>query len=103
MERVDFSRTKLHDCEFRDVDLTDVRLPKDDDHVLIENYPDALKRLLSFYGDKADLGSRQMAIWFGHDRKWLGPNRKIGIIHKDTIRELVGEEGLQTFMKLIGK
>ena len=101
MKGVDFRRAKLRFCEFRGLDLKDVQLPEDDDHIVIRGYPEAITRLLGFFGNKPDLGSRQISIVLRHELKWLGA-RELGLFHKDDIREMAGEEGLEAFMKLIG-
>jgi hypothetical protein len=86
---------------FRGLDLEDVRFPEDD-HIVIDRYPQALARLLSFYGNRADIGSQRIAAVLEYEQKWRGPNQKVGVLSKEDIREMAGEEGLQAFMKLVG-
>ena len=100
MKGVDFSRANQRWCSFRGIDLRHVRFSTEN-QIVLDRYPEALARLLGFFGSRTDLGSQQMTGTIEHDQKWLAPGQQVGIFGKDDIREMIGEDGLQTVMKLV--
>jgi uncharacterized protein YjbI with pentapeptide repeats len=102
MKRVDLRRAKLRSTEFRGLDLSDVLLPEDDDHIVVENYPETLDRLLAYFGGRSDLSSRALTIHFEHDKKWLGPRQKVGLLNKHDLVKWGGEDGFEAVMRIIG-
>jgi uncharacterized protein YjbI with pentapeptide repeats len=100
MKGVDFSRANLRDCTFRGLELKHVRFSAEH-QLVISQFPAALARLREFFGKRTDLGSRQMTAVIEHDQKWLAPAQEVGVVGKDDIRGMIGEEGLQTVIKLI--
>lgn len=46
MQRIDFSRAQLRSVEFRGLDLDNVRLPEDDEHIILNDYSRMLDKLL---------------------------------------------------------
>jgi uncharacterized protein YjbI with pentapeptide repeats len=101
MKRVDFSRAKLRWSEFRGLDLDDVSFPADEDHIVIENFPETLDRLLAFFRGRPDLGSRRLFRSLELHKKWLGSRQKVGVLNKHDLIEMAGEEGLQAVMRII--
>jgi uncharacterized protein YjbI with pentapeptide repeats len=102
MKRVDFRRANLRWSEFRGLDLDEVLFPEDDDHIVIENFPATLDRLLAQFRGRPDLTSRKLVGRFELDKKWLGPRQKVGVLNKQDLVESVGEEGLRVVMQIIG-
>ena len=102
MKRVDFTRANLRWSQFHRLDLEEVLLPADDDHIVVENFPEILDRLLAFFSGRRDVGSSALAAIFEHDKEWLGANQKVGVLNKRDLIETAGEEGLQAVMKVIG-
>jgi uncharacterized protein YjbI with pentapeptide repeats len=100
MKGVDFSGANLRDCTFRGLELKHVRFSAEN-QLVISQFPEALARLRNFFGKRTDLGSQQMTVVIEHDQKWLAPGQEVGVLGKDDIRETIGEEGLQTVIKLI--
>src|SRR5262249_23755691 len=49
MQRVDFSQAELRAVEFRGLDLRDVHFPKDEDHIVLNNYGQTLDRLVEAF------------------------------------------------------
>jgi uncharacterized protein YjbI with pentapeptide repeats len=101
MKRVDFRRAKLRWSEFRGLDLDDVLFPADEDHLIVENYPETLDRFLTFFRGRSDLGSRSLVRIFDNRRKWLGAQQKVGVLNKHDLVEAAGEDGLHAVMKII--
>jgi uncharacterized protein YjbI with pentapeptide repeats len=102
MKRVDLRRAKLRWSEFHELDLDEVLLPTDEDHIVVENYPEVLDRLLVFFCARPDVGSSALAAIFENRKRWLGANQRVGVLNKRDLVETAGEEGLQAVMKVIG-
>lgn len=75
MLRVDFTRACLRSVEFRGLDLGDVSFPTDSDHILLNDYPQALDRLLQGLRGRTEMAPRQLAAYLGVYRKWVGPGQ----------------------------
>ena len=86
----------------RQLDLDEVFFPTDEDHIVVENYPETLDRLLAYFRGRTDLGSRGLATCFEHDRKSLGPHQRVGVLNKHDLVESAGEDGFEAVMKIIG-
>ena len=71
MKRVDLRRAKLRGSEFRGLDLDEVLFPEDEDHIVVEDYPQILDRLLAYFGERRDMGSQRLAARFEHKKQWL--------------------------------
>ncbi len=102
MKRVDLRRAKLRWSEFRGLDLDEVLFPEDDDHIVVENFPATLDRLLAQFRGRPDLKSRKLVGRFELEKKWLGPQQKVGVLNKRDLIESVGDEGLRDVMQTIG-
>jgi uncharacterized protein YjbI with pentapeptide repeats len=102
MKRVDLRRAKLRGTAFKGLDLDEVLFPEDEDHIVVDDFPHTLDRLLAYFGARSDLGSRMLTAGFKHDKKWLGPRQRVGVLNKHDLIESGGEEGLNTVMKIIG-
>jgi uncharacterized protein YjbI with pentapeptide repeats len=101
MEGVDFSLARLRYVEFRGLDLDKVRFPEDEDHIVIDDYPGTLDRILAVLRGRTDTDSRVLAAGVAVERKWLSPNRKRGVLNKKDILEAGGEEGLKTVLQAL--
>jgi uncharacterized protein YjbI with pentapeptide repeats len=102
MKRVDMRLATLRGSEFRGLDLDEVLFPENEDHIVIDDYPQILDRLLAYFGERSDMGSRVLAVGFKHDKKWLGPCQKVGVLNKRDLVESAGEDGLDAVIKIIG-
>ncbi len=102
MNRVDFRRAKLRWSEFRNLDLDRVFFPEDDEHIVLENYPETLDRMLAYFRGRPDLGSRALAAVFDHRKQWLGSRQRVGVLNIRDLIETGGEDGLQAVMRMIG-
>jgi uncharacterized protein YjbI with pentapeptide repeats len=102
MKRVDFRLAKLRWTEFRGLDLDEVRFPEDEDHIVVDNYPEVLERLLAYFRGLPDLGSRGFVTSFEHKKQWLGPRQRVGVLNRADLIETGGKEGLKTVLEIIG-
>ncbi|MFI5456795.1 MAG: pentapeptide repeat-containing protein [Isosphaerales bacterium] len=101
MLRVDLSHAQLRDVEFRELDLETVKFPADADHIVLENYPDTLDRLIEAFKGQTGLGSRGFAAYLACYRKWAGPRQKRGVLNKKDVLGMVGEEGLRRTEEIV--
>ena len=102
MKRVDLRRAKLRWSEFRGLDLDEVSFPADEDHIVIEKFPETIDRLLEHFRGRSDLNSRKLVGRFELDKKWLGSRQRVGVLNKHDLVESVGEDGLRAVLQIIG-
>ena len=103
MRGVDFRGAKLRWVEFRELDMDRVHWPEDDEHIILENYPETLDRLLTIWGSRSDTSARQLAAAFEVRRKWIGPKQKVDIVSKVDLIEIGGEEAVLDVLRVIGR
>jgi uncharacterized protein YjbI with pentapeptide repeats len=101
MTNVDFSRAKLRWVEFRGLDLETVRFPEDDDHLIVDDYPRVLDRLLERASGRDDVASKRLTAVLLNKRKWVGAGQHRGVFNKSDLLEIVGEEGLRSVLEII--
>jgi fluoroquinolone resistance protein len=94
MVNVDFSRAKLRSVEFRGLNLDAVTFPVDDEHLVLNQYPDALDVLLDQLRRQSDVPSKQLVAYFSVMRKWVGPKQLRGVINWRDIADIAGKEGV---------
>jgi uncharacterized protein YjbI with pentapeptide repeats len=98
MRNVDFSQAQLFWVSFRGLNLDTVMFPKDDEHIILEDYPRQLDLLLKFLKKRADNPSKALAGALEVDRKWMGPKQRRGILNK---KEILETGGGQDFVEMI--
>lgn len=95
MEDVDFSQAELHWVEFRGLRLDRVRLPANDQHIVVGNYRCVLERAVSRL-----TGNSPYAATFGHELHWAHPEREVGIWHRNQLGETEEErEAISTLLR----
>lgn len=98
MLRVDMSQTQLRMVEFRGLSLESVALPVDEDHIVLDDFPEILDQIIEMLRARNDLTSRGLAEYFGVFRKWAG---RRGVINKRDIALLSGQQALADVMTVI--
>ncbi len=98
---VDFSRAQLRSVEFRGLDLDKINFPTDADHVVLNEYPQTIDKLLKGLRGRTDIASKKLAAYLGVYRKWAGPGQRRGVLNKNDLLEIGGEDGLQVAMEMI--
>jgi uncharacterized protein YjbI with pentapeptide repeats len=73
MVDVDFTQASLRMVEFRKLTLDRARLPNGPDHIILEDYPGALDRLIETFRAANDRTARILLAGFEVDRKWAPP------------------------------
>ncbi len=101
MKGVDLSGAKLRFVEFRGLDLDDVRLPNDNDHIVLRPYRETLDQLIQTFAGKTDRVSKALTGNFQFKRKWAGPRQMQGVVNKKDLLEVGGEEGLQRVLEVL--
>jgi len=84
---VDFSRATLRDVEFRGLTLDRVRLPNDPDHIILEDFPGVLDRLISTLTQQQDQTAKILLAYLGAYRKWTVPSAR-GVLNKQDLAEI---------------
>jgi len=100
MKGVDFRHAKLRHVEFRELDMSDVVWPVDDEHIIVNNYLTTLDRVLAVLRARSDMRSKKLAALLGNKRKWAGPNQKQGVISQADLIEAGGENAVTEFLHL---
>jgi len=101
MLRVDFTCACLRSVEFRGLDLNDVSFPTDEDHILLKDYPQSLDRLLQGLRGRIEMASKKLAAYLGVYRKWAGQGQRQGVLNKNDLLEIGGEDGLRVVLEMI--
>ncbi len=99
MVNVDFSRAKLRDVEFRGLTLDRVRFPNDDEHIVIENYPQVLDKLIEALKHQGDRTARILVAGFEVSREWAPPNRR-GVLNVQDFAQ-AGEGAVERIFVLL--
>ena len=97
----DFRDAVLFWCDFRQLDLRSVVLPADPDLIIVERYPCVLDRLLPKVDSGRTPGALALRGKLGHDRKWLHPDREVGLFHRAELREGGGDDVLAEAERLL--
>jgi len=100
MKHVDFGRARLRHVEFRRLDMKDVKWPEDEQHVVLDDYPRSLDRMLSMLNARSDVPSKQLAAILSLNRKWAGANQKRGILNKLDLYEYADERAVAELLAL---
>jgi uncharacterized protein YjbI with pentapeptide repeats len=101
MENVSFARAKLRWVEFQDLDMRNVILPRDDDHIIVDQYPRMLERLVAAFEGRADSTSKRLAAVFGTILKHTGAAQRRGVVNKNDLLEIGGEEALRRVLDVL--
>ena len=101
MRGVDFREAQFHFVEFRRLDMTDVRWPDDDQHILVNDYKRSLGRVLEGLDPCSSVASKKLAALLKSNLKWAGPNQLHGVISKRVLIEFGGQEALNDFIRLM--
>jgi uncharacterized protein YjbI with pentapeptide repeats len=101
MVNVDFSRARLRHVGFRGLALDRVRLPNDDEHLVLKNFAATLDQMLAALQRQGDPIAKKLVAFVGIKRKWAVPNQAQGSINLPDLADLVGEEGVKRFIAAI--
>ncbi len=102
MKGVNFRGAHLRQVGFRGLDLADVRWPRDEEHVIVPDYRAALDRLLQGLQGRPDELARRLTQLIENQRRWAGPDQRVGIVSKSDLLAVGGESALREFMRLVG-
>ena len=101
MEDVDFSDAQLRWVEFRRLNLDRVRLPEDNDHLVITNYQCVLNRALAILKDNENQYSQPLRAILELALKWMGPKQQIGVFCRLDFQQEWGKEGEEFAVNLL--
>lgn len=102
MEDVDFSKATLRWVEFRRLNLDRVRLPRDENHLVVNNYRCVLDKAIALAAGMEDTRYRRsIDAILRHRLKWIGPQQDVGIFSRLDFRESGGPEGEEFAVALL--
>lgn len=101
MEDVDFTKANLRWVEFRRLNLDRVRLPDDDNHIIVKHYRCVLERALSEVKGMESAPARAAGAILKHRLKWIGPSQGIGVFNRLDFREISGDAGEKFMIELL--
>jgi uncharacterized protein YjbI with pentapeptide repeats len=88
----DFRDAVLFWCDFRELDLRSVMLPSDPELIVVHHYGCVVERLLSQFEGDWSPAALALRGKLDHDRKWLHPDREVGLWHRAELRESGGDD-----------
>jgi uncharacterized protein YjbI with pentapeptide repeats len=100
MKNVDFSNARLLDVEFRGLNLDQVRLPNDTEHIVIEHFADVLDELLGALKQQGDQTARVLVAYLGGYRKWSSPKGR-GVLNKQALTDAVDDDAAERVLGLL--
>ena len=98
MINVDFSRARLREVEFRGLKLDRVRLPNDTDHIIIEDFPSVLDRLIRTLTQQHDETAKVLLVYLEAYRKWTVPGAR-GVLNKQDLAD-IGPDIVERLLEL---
>jgi uncharacterized protein YjbI with pentapeptide repeats len=103
MRGVDFSKARLRWVEFRGIELDDVRLPADPDHIIIErDFRGMIDWILEATSREEDDVAKVINVLARHHRSRGAPNQKRGLlVHMKDLADFVGPEGPRRLLEII--
>jgi uncharacterized protein YjbI with pentapeptide repeats len=103
MDHIDFTRARLRSVEFRGLELKSVFFPDDEDHIILDNYPQTLDKLLGKLAGRTDRAARLLIALLSLKRKWAAPSQRRGILSRLDIIDAIGNEDAKRFLELISE
>jgi uncharacterized protein YjbI with pentapeptide repeats len=101
MMNVDFSLARLKHVGFRGLVLDRVRLPNDDEHIVLKNFAATLDQMVAALQRQSDPIAKKLVAFIGIKRKWAVANQAQGYINVPDLADLVGDEGVKRFVATI--
>jgi hypothetical protein len=101
MVNVDFSRAKLRDVEFRGLTLDRVRLPDDDEHIVIRDFAKVLDQLIGALQAEGDQTAKILIAYLGAYRKWTVSGAR-GVLNKRGLA-VAGDDAVDRIVGLLRK
>jgi uncharacterized protein YjbI with pentapeptide repeats len=98
MRNVDFSRTTLRAVDFRNLDLEQVRLPQDEDHLVLEDFPSALDGAIAALKYQDDRERQAVVEYLSAIREFAG---KRGVLNRRDLLEHVSAKVVAELWSLL--
>ena len=103
MVNLDFTGSRLRNVGFRGLTLDRVRLPDDEQHLVLKNFAATLDQIRAAMCGREDELAKKLIAFTEIDRKWVLPNQVQGVINLEDLAEVVGEERVQRFLAAVPK
>jgi hypothetical protein len=91
MEDVDFTDAELLWVEFRNLAMNRIRWPQHPANETFEHYPCVLERAISALRTDGRPDALGIAGAFENELKWMHPERRTGVVHRDELAPLEDE------------
>jgi uncharacterized protein YjbI with pentapeptide repeats len=101
MVNVDFSRARLRDVEFRGLALDRVRLPDDEEHIVIRDFANVLDKLIGALTTEGDQTAKILIAYLGAYRKWTVSGAR-GVLNKLDF-SVAGDDAVDRMVGLLRK
>ena len=101
MVNVDFSRARFRHVGFRGLALDRVRLPNDDEHLVLKDFAVTLDQMLVALKHQTDPIGKKLTAFIGIEREEAVRNQVQGSINLSDLADCVGEEGVKRFVAAI--
>lgn len=102
MKNIDFSRARLRDVEFRGLGLDGVQLPNDAEHIVINDFAEALDKLIVALKQQGDQTAKVLIAYLGGYRKWSSLKGR-GILNKKALAEAVDVDAVERVLGLLNQ
>ena len=76
-----------------------VQLPSDGEHLVLRPYREILERLIRSFSGNNDRVSRALAANLQFKLKWAGPRQLQGVLNKNDLIEVAGEDAFQRVLE----
>jgi|HubBroStandDraft_3_1064219.scaffolds.fasta_scaffold10097_2 uncharacterized protein YjbI with pentapeptide repeats len=100
MKNVDFSHARLCDVEFRGLNLDQVWLPSDAEHIVIEHFAEVLDKLIGALKQQGDQTAKVLIAYLGGYRKWSSPKGR-GVLNKQALADAVDDDAVERVLGLL--
>ncbi|MDE2125650.1 MAG: pentapeptide repeat-containing protein [Armatimonadetes bacterium] len=101
MINVDLRKSRFWLTDFRKLNLDRVLFPEDDDHFVIDQFPQTVARVISVIESRTETGWLGIRALREHELQWAGARQRFGVWRKTEIASDVGTDGLQEILDLL--
>jgi uncharacterized protein YjbI with pentapeptide repeats len=92
MREVDFTDAELREVEFRGLDLSQVKLPRSPNHIIVDHYPCVLRRGLAELASAATPVALGLLGYIEAEAEWTPETRRFGVFNRRDWAEGESEE-----------
>ena len=98
---VDFSRAQFRMVGFEKLALDRVIWPDDDEHIVVDDYPAVVDRILARLEGQDDVRARSVLGLYSWHKKWLVPEQEKGVVSLWDLRKYGGQAMVDEILPLL--